>query len=223
MDSEMYADFNKSKKPSSMKQLFLPITEEEEEENPKDSYVQVLEKIFMKLHGLDNRIVKQLESLIHPLLDANAKEKRQTTEASSANSGAITEQSLAEIDQLLSDVQALKKEMADGNWKNPPADVIDQLISDVRDLKHDFEKRKEAITQSGGAVEQLENQIKLNIQTLRKEIGDLKQEVSLLAQNLGNLFTFVYATDRGKTMKLKGGWKDEKFVIQTSKPNPTQI
>jgi hypothetical protein len=37
----------------------------------------------------------------------------------------------------------------------------------------------------------------------------------LTDHNLGNLFTFVYGRDRGKSIQLKGGMQGDHLVIHT--------
>ena len=132
---------------------------------------------------------------------------------SSTAAPALSE-SVADITQLLSDVESLKKEMQDADWKQPPADVIDGLISDVRDLKEAKEKKAEAVALAEGSLEQLETVTKANLKALRREIDDLQEEISTISSNLGHLFTFVYGKEHGRAMRLKGGWVDEKFMIR---------
>ena len=98
-----------------------------------------------------------------------------------------------------------------------PADVVDVLISDVRDLKEAREKKLDSIAMTEGSLEQLETVTKANFKALRKELDELQKEVSSVSLNLGNIFTFIYGKEHGREMRLKGGWVDDRFVIQAVK------
>jgi len=222
MDSEMYADFKKAEKGNDLHQVFLPPAKgREKQAKKKDREIEYLEKILSKVEDMDSRILKGVEELIRPTLKESATATLAPEEAvvdarSAATLPALTE-SVADITQLLSDVELLKKEMEDTDWKHPPADVIDGLISDVRDLKETREKKLEAMALTEGSLEQLENVTKVNLKALRREVEELQKEVSSISTNLGNLFTFVYGKEHGRAMRLKGGWVDDRFVIQAMK------
>ncbi len=215
MDSEMYTDFDRSRKPA-VKQNLRPAEEEDEQQKATKKQNELLEKILSKVNDLDNSIFKKVEGLL-----LAEKEKTPPEEDEPSRDNTVTDDKVAELEELLSDVQALKKEMEDAKWKHSPAEETDQLISDVKELKAGFDKKREAMATAKESLQQLESQTKSDLQILKKDMDDLKQDVKLIDQNLGNLFTFVYGKDHGRSMKLKGGWQDEKFVIQAVKLKPT--
>jgi hypothetical protein len=226
MDSEMYVDFSsKAKKKSPLHQVFLRSTEEDgkgmKEKKREEDLQYLVEKILSRVEELDSKILKGVEALLEPLVamkETVATIEPETLPTATATAAAAESGFMAE---LLGDVESLKNEMEDADWKHPPADVIDELISDVRDLKQAREQKLEAMTQTEGSFNQLESQTKAKLVAIREEIDELKKEVKLISSNLGNLFTFVFAKEHGKSMRLKGGWIEERFVIQALKPKST--
>ena len=192
--------------------------------------MEYLEKILNRVEELDAKILKGVEELIQPIL-VSKMESDATLAPSIPTEAVIAEEkpvsstvapalseSVTEITQLLSDVEALKKEMQDADWKQPPADVIDGLISDVRDLKEAKEKKSEAVALTEGSLEHLETATKTSLKALRREVDELQEDVSTISTNLGHLFTYVYRKDHGHPAKLRGGMVDGKFVIRAVQP-----
>lgn len=184
MDSEMYGDFSYSqcerKNLPPTRSVFLATRKTEGRE---EEILDQLERVSSKLDSLEDSITHRIkQDVVLPVV----------TESNSK---------MEEIDALLSDVEQLKQEMKDAEWKQFPAAEVDELVTDVKRMRE--ERLKEG--------KELSNRVN----KMEEEIGSLKKELQLTVHNLGNLFTFVYGRDRGKSIQLKGGMQGDHLVIHT--------
>ena len=184
MDSEMYGDFSYSqcerKNLPPTRSVFLATRKTEGRE---EEILDQLERVSSKLDSLEDSITHRIkQDVVLPVVtESNYK--------------------MEELDALLSDVEQLKQEMKDAEWKQFPAAEVDELVTDVKRMRE--ERLKEG--------KELSNRVN----KMEEEIGSLKKELQLTVHNLGNLFTFVYGRDRGKSMQLKGGMQGDHLVIHT--------
>jgi hypothetical protein len=84
-------------------------------------------------------------------------------------------------------------------WKQFPAKEVDELATDVKRMRE----------------ERLQKELSSRVSKMEDDICALKRELQLTLHNLGNLFTFVYGRDRGKSIQLKGGIQGDHLVIHT--------
>ena len=184
MDSEMYGDFSYSNCERSSMPVFL-----EKKKKDQDDILERLEEVSGKLDSLEESITNRIKQDVLPIMTESA-------------SRAVNDESkMEDIEELLSDVEKLKVDMREANWKKYPAKEVDELASDVKLL------REERIKEKG--------ELSARVVKLEEEIKDLKRELQLMVHNLGNLFTFVYGRDRGKSIQLKGGMQGDHLVIHT--------
>lgn len=200
MDSEMYSDFAGDKKESHPFEL--------EVYDPKESWIQkdvmhLLGTLHDKVDELGDKIGKQVESILLAHIPVKAVESVEDEETIASqideavkNGGNLDDILVHEVDQLLSDVQSLKKDMTESETKNTVA---------IQKVEH----------------EMVQVETKLSINALETEVAAMKQDLELLSSNLANLCKFVQCRDMNMPAQMKGSWKDGRLVIRVGKPKST--
>jgi len=143
------------------------------------------------LKGLEDRLGEQLSNVIQPLLKIDKEDEKKVVE------NIAPDDVLPAVEQLLADVQSLKDEMTD--TENVQESIKNEEINKVEEFKAEM---------------------KDVLKKLNDRVDGLKTELQSVAANLGSLFTFVHGKERGKPVRLKGGWVSStgKLIIQVGKP-----
>jgi hypothetical protein len=219
MDSEMYSDFAANQNRAWKKNFSLEASEVDEkgDDGTNSKTYQACEQILNKLEEflkhmphMESQFAFQVEKAVKPILDV-LKEKEEIAEKEeSADEDQEVREIIPAVEQLIVDVKSLQEEVTKKNQMtepNPAAEVPGASQQDVDALALE--------------VQELKEQLKDTVAGLEEKLAKVQDEVDAITSNVGNLFTFMYAKEKGKTVRLKGGWHQStgRLLIHVSRPS----
>ncbi len=189
MDSERYSDFNALR--TERDRPFDRPHELKRESLFHKDIMDGLGNISKKLEEVDGNIGKRLQEFLTSFASAKAEEPKKIEVPSAAElqvqSGGSLEQITAdEVNKLLSDVQALHKEVTES----------EQNTGDGASSG--------AGVQSGGGCN-CETDFEGKFNAMQCEIDSLKKDVNSMTENMMHLLTYFNARSSKTPMKLKAG------------------
>jgi hypothetical protein len=194
MDSERYSDFNA---PRTERDLVERTYDQKRESVFHKEMKEGLGNIFKKLEEVDGSIGKRLQDFLAFFVSAKSEEPKKIKEPIAdevpvQSGGSLDQLVVNEINQLLSDVQALQKEVTESEQNTGE------------------EASSRAGVQSDGGCK-CESDYEGKFSVMQCEIDVLKKEMLYLSENMSHLLKYLNAK---ATMKLKGGMEDGRVVFR---------